>query len=598
MAEQKIAAVCCGVRVPASPFLNETRIERINAARYEGDEIAGALAVIGPDDRVLEMGAGLGVVGGVIAHNARPAALLSFEANPAMIPHIRALHAANHLGGRIALRNEVVISAPERPETATFFVRNSFLGSSLIDHDHRDTRAVEVPTRGWSDVLAEFRPTVLVMDIEGGELEFLRHADLSGIRAVVIEFHPGIYGRAGTRECKSILRAGGFSKLPGPSTRLVWACTREITAEPDPPGPGRAESRFLPPDPEGGWSGTLERVERARVIPPVASGHVQVAGVLRADRSYCENAGTWRNERAITLRPLMPEGPIARLEGRWLWGGILWTYFAHFVGESTARLWALDAVDLGMIAGIAFMPKRPRLGDTTQPFQRAFLDLMDTRLPIHVCAVPTEIEELVVPGQGFGLGAISRGTQATRATFRARFGRGVTADGPERLYISRSELGAKRGALIGEPELEAYLIEQGYEIFHPQNHPLEVQVARYKAARQIIGAEGSAMHVLAFAARPHQQIALIVRRRSRATTHIATHLEHFAGRAPDVIETLVHTWLPKGQHRRRLGVGELDLPALQARLIAGGFIGAGPPWAALSAQAVEQTLGGRYDLIA
>ena len=253
MAEQKIAAVCCGVRVPASPFLNETRIERINAARYEGDEIAGSLAVIGPDDRVLEMGAGLGVVGGVIAHNARPAALLSFEANPAMIPHIRALHAANHLGGRIALRNEVVISAPERPETATFFVRNSFLGSSLIDHDHRDTRAVEFPTSGWSDVLAEFRPTVLVMDIEGGELEFLRNADLSGIRAVVIEFHPGIYGRAGTRECKSILRAAGFSKLPGPSTRLVWACTREITAEPDPPGPGRAESQFPPPDPEGGW---------------------------------------------------------------------------------------------------------------------------------------------------------------------------------------------------------------------------------------------------------------------------------------------------------------------------------------------------------
>ena len=58
-------AECMGVKVPPSPYLTEKRIERINAARYEGQEIAGALHVVGPEDRVVEMGAGLGIVGAV-----------------------------------------------------------------------------------------------------------------------------------------------------------------------------------------------------------------------------------------------------------------------------------------------------------------------------------------------------------------------------------------------------------------------------------------------------------------------------------------------------------------------------------------------------
>ena len=40
------AAECLGVKVPDSPMLTPTRIERINATRYEGQEIAGALEVV------------------------------------------------------------------------------------------------------------------------------------------------------------------------------------------------------------------------------------------------------------------------------------------------------------------------------------------------------------------------------------------------------------------------------------------------------------------------------------------------------------------------------------------------------------------------
>ncbi|MEY8841597.1 FkbM family methyltransferase, partial [Cribrihabitans sp. XS_ASV171] len=201
-----VAAECFGVRVPQSPFLNDQRIERLNAGRYEGQEIEGALHVVGPEDVVLEIGAGIGVVGAVIARNARPRAVHSFEANPALIPWIQTLYDINELTDRIAVRNEVLISAPDRPGTVGFHIRTSFLGSSLIKSEKRPTEEVEVPTVSFQQVCSDVQPTVLIMDIEGGELDLLEHADLSGFRAIVLEYHPEAYEVAGMRRCKQIIK--------------------------------------------------------------------------------------------------------------------------------------------------------------------------------------------------------------------------------------------------------------------------------------------------------------------------------------------------------------------------------------------------------
>lgn len=221
-----VAACCLGVNVPSSPFLHDTRIQRINAARYEEHEILGALRVVRRDDVVLELGAGLGIVGGVIAHNLRPKKVLSFEANPALIPHIEALYALNGLTTRIKVENRILMAGPDRPDTVTLHLTNSYLGSSVLDPKARGRSAVEVPTGDFNAVCA--KADVLVMDIEGAELEILRHADLSTLRAIVLEFHPDAYGVEGMREAKAILRDAGFERIESCSTRLVWACEKPV----------------------------------------------------------------------------------------------------------------------------------------------------------------------------------------------------------------------------------------------------------------------------------------------------------------------------------------------------------------------------------
>lgn len=583
MIEQSTGAHCRGIDVPSSPFLTATRRRRITEGRYEAEEIAGALAVVRPGDRVLEMGAGLGVVSAVVAANAKPEAILTFEANPALVPHIRALHVQNGLQDRIELRNAVLMTASERPPTRRFHVRKSFLGSSLVDSPTRAARTVDVPTESFDDVLRAFRPDVLIMDIEGGELEFLSHAELRGIRAVVIEFHPRVYGQEGMKACKDRLRAMGFQRSGEHSTRHVWTCTRDVV-------------RLEPPNPAGGWSSQIARLKAPLVVPPDHRSHIQPSGVLTAAGQYVPHSGTWRNGRLLTPPPERP-ARAERLPGRWLWGGVLWRYFPHFVTESVTRLWALEHIDQEAFDGILFTPKNPMAEGPLPDFQRAFLDLVGCRLPIREARGPCVPDELIVPGQGFGLGRISRGTDRFIEAMALRFGQQVAPDGPERLYISRSRLGAGRGALLGEARLEEYLAAEGYEIFHPQAHPLEVQVARYKAARQIVAAEGSALHLLAFVAGPEQRVAMILRRRSGATQHISAHLESFAGRAPLWVETLRREWMPSGQVRKRLAIGEPDLAAVQAALVKAGFVAPGQAWKQPDEAEVRAALGPDFSLL-
>jgi hypothetical protein len=206
------------------------------------------------------------------------------------------------------------------------------------------------------------------------------------------------------------------------------------------------------------------------------------------------------------------------------------------------------------------------------------------------------VERLIVPGQGVGLGNMIEGTPEFRAFARDRFAAGIAPEGPEKLYISRSALPQGRGNLIGEPELEARLEAEGYTIYHPQAQDLRHQIATYKAARQVIAAEGSALHLLAMVARPDARIAIVVRRPSGATRNLERQIASLTGHAPLMATHLARSWKPPGKAKPRLWMGELDMPDLHQNLRAGGFVSkSGPAWTPLETATVTARLGGRYE---
>lgn len=336
----------------------------------------------------------------------------------------------------------------------------------------------------------------------------------------------------------------------------------------------------IPPAAESGWTREVVTSQNAVIHPPTESAMIQEAGVISASGEYIAHGATWRGRRPITMEPRNPEPATQTLKGRWLFGGLLWVHFGHFLAESTSRLWALD--NLADLDGIIFFPKRPKVGEMTVQFQADFLRLLGCNLPMHIATEPTEVETLLVPGQGFGLGHLSTGTPEYRDYFHNNFGKSVAPDGPERLYLSRSALGPKRGGIVGEEYLEQSLIAHGYEIFHPQQHSMETQIARYKAAKKIVSLDGSALHLFALVGRPDQDIAMILRRTSGVYKNIENQLSAFCGKDPVVIDAIESDWLLEGSKRPdRQSVGSLNHGMLAAALANNGFIDTAEGWSGM-----------------
>lgn len=333
-----------------------------------------------------------------------------------------------------------------------------------------------------------------------------------------------------------------------------------------------------PPLPDQGWSRDCLALERAIVVPPTISDTVQEAGVLTEAGQYCAHGALWRGGRAMTIPPELPADPLPQLPGRWLYAGLLWVHFGHFLAESTARLWPLPALAQDL-DGVLFTPKRPANGGDTRPMQHDFFAQLGIDLPIKVVTEATQIEHLHVPGQGFGLGPIVAGTPEYRAMIHQNFGADVAPDGPEQLYISRAGLGIRRGGIIGEEFLEENMRQNGYEIFYPERHSMEVQIARYKAARQIVALDGSALHLFALVGRPDQQVAMIPRRTSSVHHNISAQLAAFCGREPLVANAIRTDWVLASRGRpNRHSLGELDMSRLHKELADAGFVSPDLAW--------------------
>lgn len=334
------------------------------------------------------------------------------------------------------------------------------------------------------------------------------------------------------------------------------------------------------PHPETGWSHDVKLCHGAIVMPPDSPRRKQRAGVLDSQRVYQHIGSSWRNESSLTLPP-DPAPQVARsVAGTWLWAGVLFDHFGHFLVESFSRLW--PAHDLGQIDGICYTPKRPRRGPDLNGFQRDLLNAFGLPQPVEIVRQPTQFERLLIPGQGFGLGRMITGTATMRAAAHAHFGQSIAADGPENLYVSRSKLGTQEGAIVGEEVIEARLAEAGYTIYHPQLDPIATQIARYKAARRLIFADGSTGHMFAYLARPDQKVGYLPRR-SFWTDGPVDHIRAFGGLELTVLDTIVQEWIAREKRPDYRGVAfvQHNLPRLQEQLIAAGLIAPGRKWSAL-----------------
>jgi capsular polysaccharide biosynthesis protein len=326
-------------------------------------------------------------------------------------------------------------------------------------------------------------------------------------------------------------------------------------------------------------------VQNATVVPfgsdrISGKGISRPAGVLDADGQDVGLAKCWRDstQRTTTTPPMLDAAET--LSGTWLYGGLLYAHFGHFLCESTSRLWALDLPDT-RVEGVIFLPKQrvPRMARLLRP-TKPWLAMTGCHLPVTAPMEPTRVERLIIPEQGFGTGDMVAGRPEYRAFARRNFGAQIAAEGSPRLYISRSRLFSKRGRILGEAYLERALAAEGYDIFHPQEHPIEVQVARYKAARQVISTDCSALHLAAFFAQPGDRVAIIARRPGPTIEDFRSQYSAFCGLNPVSIEhlTRLHAFGNAKLAQMSEVYAEADLGKIQTSLTEYGFVRPQATW--------------------
>lgn len=339
--------------------------------------------------------------------------------------------------------------------------------------------------------------------------------------------------------------------------------TTVFIADPAPGRPFRGEIAFL--------SGAL-------VVPERKTDQPLACGVLDSAGAWCPLSRGWIRARKSYPQPTLgPREKIVDLPGTHLYAGHFRGHFGHFLVEATARLWALDHLDRPPDS-ILYLPYRGQVGAIERAIHdlAPFFRLLDIGLPVRTHGDVLRVERLIVPELGFGWAERYAGSSAYRAFMQRRLHAAAPAEGGDHLYISRARLNAQRGGILGETVIEENLARLGYEIFHPERHPLEVQVARYKAARRVVALDGSALHLAAYVLPPGARVAMIKRRSRANVDDYLLQFRSFCNVDIDVIDVVRTDWVAEAATRSDYkSVGELDFGALFAGLEAAGYVPSG-----------------------
>lgn len=170
---------------------------------YEKPESILVREFLSENDRVLEIGGGIGFISVLCARICGAGNVLTYEANSAMHSPIKINYKLNGMTPQLRCK---AISATERE--VTFYINDNIISSSLLHRNH--THPHTVPADPLDDAIAEWQPTAIVMDIKGAETTVLPTSKLTGVKKLILELHPHIVGESATAAMKSHLEKLGF----------------------------------------------------------------------------------------------------------------------------------------------------------------------------------------------------------------------------------------------------------------------------------------------------------------------------------------------------------------------------------------------------
>jgi hypothetical protein len=207
-----------GVKVPLDPrVLSDALIKALRSGIYERPRRKCLRAMVEADDRIADLGGGLGYISAMMALERRADFIVNVEGHPAVQDLARRVYALN--GVEVALCNALAVTRNDAGPTRPLYLSEDFWGSSMAPDVRRPAGSVEVPVMTIGEIVARYAANMLVFDLEVMKTYLLEHAAsgpleamaLGGVNKVVVHFVHQFHGDAlAVRRIFDFFAAQGF----------------------------------------------------------------------------------------------------------------------------------------------------------------------------------------------------------------------------------------------------------------------------------------------------------------------------------------------------------------------------------------------------
>lgn len=193
-----------GIKIPMSDFMSPTVKNYIRGQGYEIDELDLVECALKPEDLVMELGTGIGLVSSYCAKKVGSPRVFTYEANPELEPHIRAVYELNQVSPTLSM-----CMLGRKSGQHKFYLSEHFYSSSTIKRAPT-SREIMVPVKPVTDQIRKIDPSVLIIDIEGGEHDLLMDAEFGNVRLLTFEMHTDLIGQENDAAIRARLQTCGF----------------------------------------------------------------------------------------------------------------------------------------------------------------------------------------------------------------------------------------------------------------------------------------------------------------------------------------------------------------------------------------------------
>lgn len=187
-------------------LLSKKEIRGLYKGKHEKAETLILRTIIEPTDRIVEIGAGFGMTGILCAQIVGHNNIVCFEANEELAPIIEKNSRLNN----VAL-NVVFSPVTSHGKTCEFYRTSTFIGSGTTKTDATLTTQKRESV-ALHDILDQYHPNTLIVDIEGGESDLLL-APIDGVEKIIVEIHPHKTSNASLNKMLASLMQQGFVQI-------------------------------------------------------------------------------------------------------------------------------------------------------------------------------------------------------------------------------------------------------------------------------------------------------------------------------------------------------------------------------------------------